>query len=490
MRGLVANPKGEIIPRPIKANFREGLSVLEYFISTHGARKGLADTALRTADSGYLTRRLVDVSQDVIIREEDCGTERGVKLTIAATGPDGRLIKDGHVETSVYARVLAEDVTIDGATVAVAGADLGDVLIEELVLRGVSEVRVRSVLTCESALGTCATCYGRSLATGKLVDVGEAVGIIAAQSIGEPGTQLTMRTFHTGGIAGDDITHGLPRVAELFEARVPKGVAPISEATGRVRLDEVEGTGKGAGRKLIVTPDDGTDEIEYPISRRARLLVSDGDQIEVGQQLVAGAVNPHDVLRIMGPREVQLHLVREVQEVYRSQGVAIHDKHIEVIIRQMLKRITVIESGATEFLPGSLVERALFEASNRRVVAEGGEPASGRPVLMGITKASLATESWLSAASFQETTRVLTDAAISAKSDSLVGLKENVIIGKLIPAGTGIARYRNVEVNPTEEARAAAFSMAGYDESDYYGFGQGGGGQAVALDDFGYNDYR
>jgi len=489
MRGLVANPKGEIIPRPIKANFREGLSVLEYFISTHGARKGLADTALRTADSGYLTRRLVDVSQDVIIREDDCGTERGVKLIIASAAADGKLIKDGHAETSVYARVLAEDVTIDGATVALGGSDLGDVLIDELVARGVSEVRVRSVLTCESALGTCATCYGRSLATGKLVDVGEAVGIIAAQSIGEPGTQLTMRTFHTGGIAGDDITHGLPRVAELFEARVPKGVAPISEATGRVRIDEVEGTGKGSGRKLIVTPDDGTDEIEYPISRRARLLVGDGDTVEVGQQLVAGAVNPHDVLRIMGPREVQLHLVREVQEVYRSQGVAIHDKHIEVIIRQMLKRITVIESGATEFLPGSLVERALFESENRRVVAEGGEPASGRPVLMGITKASLATESWLSAASFQETTRVLTDAAISAKSDSLVGLKENVIIGKLIPAGTGIAKYRNVEVNPTEEARAAAFSMAGYDESDYYGFGQAGG-QAVALDDFGYNDYR
>jgi DNA-directed RNA polymerase subunit beta' len=327
------------------------------------------------------------------------------------------------------------------------------------------------------------------MATGKLVDVGEAVGIIAAQSIGEPGTQLTMRTFHTGGIAGDDITHGLPRVAELFEARVPKGVAPISEATGRVRLEEVEGTGKGSGRKIVITPDDGTTEIDYPILRRARLLVGDGDHVEVGQQLVAGAVNPHDVLRIMGPREVQLHLVREVQEVYRSQGVAIHDKHIEVIIRQMLKRITVIDSGATEFLPGSLVERAKFEAENRRVVAEGGEPASGRPVLMGITKASLATESWLSAASFQETTRVLTDAAISAKSDSLVGLKENVIIGKLIPAGTGIAKYRNVEVNPTEDARAAAFSMAGYDESDYYGFGQGGG-QAVALDDFGYNDFR
>ncbi|MEO9237394.1 MAG: DNA-directed RNA polymerase subunit beta', partial [Jatrophihabitantaceae bacterium] len=487
--GLVANPKGEIIPRPIKANFREGLSVLEYFISTHGTRKGLADTALRTADSGYLTRRLVDVSQDVIIREDDCGTERGVKLVIAAAAADGRLIKDGHAETSVYARVLAEDVEADGAVVASAGADLGDVLIDELVARGVSEVRVRSVLTCESQLGTCASCYGRSLATGKLVDVGEAVGIIAAQSIGEPGTQLTMRTFHTGGIAGDDITHGLPRVAELFEARVPKGVAPISEATGRVRIDEVEGTGKGSGRKLIVTPDDGTEEIEYPILRRARLLVGEGDRVEVGQQLVAGAVNPHDVLRIMGPREVQLHLVREVQEVYRSQGVAIHDRHIEVIIRQMLKRITVIDSGATEFLPGSLVERAKFEAENRRVVAEGGEPASGRPVLMGITKASLATESWLSAASFQETTRVLTDAAISAKSDSLVGLKENVIIGKLIPAGTGIAKYRNVEVNPTEEARAAAFSMAGYDESDYYGFGQGGG-QAVALDDFGYNDFR
>ena len=324
------------------------------------------------------------------------------------------------------------------------------------------------MLTCESALGTCASCYGRSLATGKLVDVGEAVGIIAAQSIGEPGTQLTMRTFHTGGIAGDDITHGLPRVAELFEARVPKGMAPIAETTGRVRIEDQDD--KGA-RRIVVTPDDGSEEVEYPISRRARLRVEEGEHVAVGQQLVSGAVNPHDVLRIMGPREVQLHLVREVQEVYRSQGVAIHDKHIEVIVRQMLKRITVIESGATEFLPGSLPERGDFEAENRRVVAEGGEPASGRPVLMGITKASLATESWLSAASFQETTRVLTDAAISARSDSLVGLKENVIIGKLIPAGTGIARYRNVDVEPTEEARAAAYSMSGYNEDDYYGFG-------------------
>jgi DNA-directed RNA polymerase subunit beta' len=490
MRGLVANPKGEIIPRPIKANFREGLSVLEYFISTHGARKGLADTALRTADSGYLTRRLVDVSQDVIIREEDCGTDRGVPLAISVTGPDGTPVKDPHVETSVYARVLAEDVKVGSKTLALAGTDLGDVLIDELIAAGLSEVRVRSVLTCESGLGTCATCYGRSLATGKLVDVGEAVGIIAAQSIGEPGTQLTMRTFHTGGIAGEDITHGLPRVAELFEARVPKGVAPIAEAAGRIRIVEADGS-KGSVRHLVLTPDDGTEEREYPITRRARLLVEDGQDVEAGEQLVSGAVNPHDVLRIMGPREVQLHLVREVQEVYRSQGVAIHDKHIEVIIRQMLKRITVIESGATEFLPGSLVERSAFEAENRRVVAEGNDPASGRPVLMGITKASLATDSWLSAASFQETTRVLTDAAISAKSDSLLGLKENVIIGKLIPAGTGISRYRNVEVNPTEEARAAAFSMAGYSEDDYFGFGAPSGlGPAVPLDEFGYDDYR
>ncbi|SHG05662.1 DNA-directed RNA polymerase subunit beta' [Jatrophihabitans endophyticus] len=489
MRGLVANPKGEIIPRPIKANFREGLSVLEYFIATHGARKGLADTALRTADSGYLTRRLVDVSQDVIIREEDCGTDRGLVMAIAAVQPDGTLLKDVHVETSVYARVLAEDITNGKTTVATAGTDLGDVLIDELVEAGISEVRVRSVLTCESSLGTCATCYGRSLATGKLVDVGEAVGIIAAQSIGEPGTQLTMRTFHTGGIAGDDITHGLPRVGELFEARVPKGMSPIAETSGRVRFEESDGS-KGSSRRIVIIPDDGDEEKEYPITRRARPLVNDGDAVEAGTQLISGAVNPHDVLRIMGPREVQLHLVREVQEVYRSQGVAIHDKHIEVIIRQMLKRITVIESGATEFLPGSLVERTSFESENRRAVAEGNEPASGRPVLMGITKASLATESWLSAASFQETTRVLTDAAISAKSDSLVGLKENVIIGKLIPAGTGISRYRNVDVNPTEEARAAAFSMSGYDENDYYGFGNNTLGPAVPLDEFGYDDYR
>ncbi|MCA0146053.1 DNA-directed RNA polymerase subunit beta' [Blastococcus sp. LR1] len=482
MRGLVANPKGEIIPRPIKANFREGLSVLEYFISTHGARKGLADTALRTADSGYLTRRLVDVSQDVIIREEDCGTDRGVIMPIG-TVVDGVVTRDAHVETSVYARALAADVVAeDGTVIAEANADLGDVLIQTLIDAQVSEVKVRCVLTCESLLGTCATCYGRSLASGKLVDVGEAVGIIAAQSIGEPGTQLTMRTFHTGGVAGADITHGLPRVVELFEARVPKGKAPIAELAGTIRIEDGE-----QFRKLTITPDDGSEEVVIDkLSRRSRLRIEDGQHVEVGEQLTEGAVDPHEVLRIMGPREVQLHLVREVQEVYRSQGVSIHDKHIEVIIRQMLKRVTIIDSGATEFLPGALVERTLFETENRRVVAEGGEPASARPVLMGITKASLATESWLSAASFQETTKVLTDAAIQGKSDSLLGLKENVIIGKLIPAGTGISRYRNITVEPTEEARAAVYTMAGYDDGQYYSpdvFGQGTG-EAVRLEEY------
>jgi DNA-directed RNA polymerase subunit beta' len=486
MKGLVANPKGEIIPRPVKHSFREGLTVAEFFISTHGARKGLADTALRTADSGYLTRRLVDVSQEVIIREDDCGTSRGLPLTIAAE-VDGVLIKDAHVETSVYARTLAEDATDpEGKVVLAAGSDLGDVGISQLVAARVTSVKIRSVLTCEARLGCCAVCYGRSLATGIPVEVGEAVGIIAAQSIGEPGTQLTMRTFHTGGIAGDDITTGLPRVQELFEARVPKGMAPISEAAGRIRIEDTE-----KSRKIIVVPDDGSDEIAYEkISRRSRLRYGDGDHVEVGEKLLEGAVNPHEVLRILGPRQVQLHLVQEVQEVYRSQGVQIHDKHIEVIVRQMLKRVIIIDSGATDFLPGAPIERAQFEAENRRVVAEGGEPASGRPSLMGITKASLATDSWLSAASFQETTRVLTDAAIAARSDSLLGLKENVIIGKLIPAGTGISRYRNIRVEPTEEARASVYSMSPYtDSGDYSVFGQGSG-QAVPLDDYDYGGYN
>jgi len=483
MRGLVANPKGEIIPRPIKSNFREGLSVLEYFISTHGARKGLADTALRTADSGYLTRRLVDVSQDVIIREDDCGTERGLTFPLAVPTSGGAFRAHDDVEASVYARTLATDVVVDGTTVAAAGVDITMPTIDDLVAAGVAEVKVRSVLTCESKLGTCASCYGRSLAAGKLVDVGEAVGIIAAQSIGEPGTQLTMRTFHTGGVAGEDITHGLPRVIELFEARTPKGMAPISEAAGRLRIEDGERT-----RKLIVVPDDGSEEIAYTVSRRARLLVNDGETVGVGQQLVPGAVDPKQVLRILGPRRVQQYLVEQVQEVYRSQGVSIHDKHIEVIVRQMLKRVTIIESGDSDMLPGELVERTRFEDANRQIVAEGGTPASARPELMGITKASLATESWLSAASFQETTRVLTDAAIHAKSDPLLGLKENVIIGKLIPAGTGLPRYGNVRVEPTEEAKAAMYSMAVYDDVDYGGFGTGSG-MAVPLDDFDYN-YR
>jgi DNA-directed RNA polymerase subunit beta' len=484
MRGLVANPRGEIIPRPIKSNYREGLTVLEYFISTHGTRKGLADTALRTADSGYLTRRLVDVSQDVIVREEDCATERGLLTPIAAPGDDGILQRLDHNDTAVYARVLAEDAVFDGKTVAPAGTDLGDLSINALIAQGVDQVRVRSVLTCDSKVGVCAACYGRSLATGKPVDVGEAVGIIAAQSIGEPGTQLTMRTFHTGGVAGEDITHGLPRVVELFEARTPKGVAPISEVAGRVQIEETE-----KARRIVVIPDDGSEEQPYPVTKRARLIVAEGDHVEVGQQLVVGAVNPHEVLRILGQRSVQAHLVQEVQKVYRSQGVSIHDKHIEIIVRQMLKRVNVLESGNAELLPGELVERSRFEGENRRVVAEGGTPAAGRPVLMGITKASLATESWLSAASFQETTRVLTDAAIHARSDPLLGLKENVIIGKLIPAGTGMPRYRNIKVEPTEEAKAAVYSIAGYDEGEYAAFG-GGSGQAVPLDDFDYGSYR
>ncbi|MBB6564671.1 DNA-directed RNA polymerase subunit beta' [Kribbella sandramycini] len=484
MRGLVANPKGEIIARPIKANFREGLSVVEYFIATHGARKGLADTALRTADSGYLTRRLVDVSQDVIIREEDCGTERGLPKQIGEDGPDGKVVHTENVETNAYARTLATDVSgADGTVVLTAGSDLGDVSIAKLIEAGVKEVKVRSVLTCDAKTGTCAKCYGRSLATGKPVDIGEAVGIIAAQSIGEPGTQLTMRTFHTGGVAGDDITHGLPRVVELFEARQPKGKAPISEAAGRISIEDTDKT-----RKLVLTPDDGSEEVAYPVSKRGRLLIEEGQHVEVGQQLMQGTPDPQEVLRILGVRKAQEHLVDEVQEVYRSQGVAIHDKHIEIIVRQMLRRVTVIESGDANLLPGELADRILFEGENRRVVAEGGTPASGRPVLMGITKASLATESWLSAASFQETTRVLTEAAIHGKSDSLVGLKENVIIGKLIPAGTGMDRYRNIRVEPTEEAKAAMYSMVGYESYDY-DFGPSAG-QSVPLDDFDLGSYQ
>jgi DNA-directed RNA polymerase subunit beta' len=483
MRGLVANPKGEIIPRPIKSNFREGLSVLEYFISTHGARKGLADTALRTADSGYLTRRLVDVSQDVIIREEDCGTDRGLAKAILKA--DGTA--DDFLDTSIASRCLAEDVVVDGKKLFEAGKDIGILDIDDMVAAGVAEIKVRSVLTCDSRFGTCARCYGRSLATSKLVDIGEAVGIIAAQSIGEPGTQLTMRTFHTGGAASDggDITHGLPRVVELFEARTPKGVSPISAATGRVRIDETD-----KSKKVIVIPDDGTEELEYPVSKRAKLVVEDGQNVTAGDLILVGKPDPKEVLRIRGPRQVQIHLTDEVQEVYRSQGVSIHDKHIEVIVRQMLKRVIIVEQAESAFLTGELVERSAYENDNRRLVAEGGKPASARPELMGITKASLATESWLSAASFQETTRVLTDAAINGKRDPLLGLKENVIIGKLIPAGTGLPRYRNVKVEPTEEAKAAVYAaMSVYDDYDYSDFVQASG-EAVRLEDYDMGQYR
>ncbi len=448
MRGLVANPKGEIIPRPIKSNFREGLSVLEYFISTHGARKGLADTALRTADSGYLTRRLVDVAQELIVRDEDCGTDRSIPTEVTIPRPDGTRVAHTHIDTALFGRVLAEDVKAGGKKIATRGQVVDDELRDTLVAAGVEQVQVRSVITCETEVGVCQACYGRSLASGRLVDIGEAVGIIAAQSIGEPGTQLTMRTFHTGGIAGEDITHGLPRVVELFEARKPKGEAQITELSGTVSIEDDE---EKHVRRIRVNDDTG-DMVEYPVSYRARLTVSDGDDVVVGEQLTEGSVNPHEKLRVEGVLALQRHLVEEVQQVYRSQGVTIHDKHIELIARQMLRKVHIIEPGETTFLPGDMVSRRLFEETNAEVVENGGTPASARPVLLGITKASLATDSWLSAASFQETTRVLTDAAISARSDPLLGLKENVIIGKLIPAGTGMPRYRNVQVKIKPEA--------------------------------------
>jgi len=454
MRGLVNNPKGDIIPRPIISSYREGLSVAEYFIATHGARKGLADTALRTADSGYLTRRLVDVSQDVIIREDDCGTSRGLELPIAAPDADGVMVRDATVENTVYARSLAAAaVDPQGTVVAEAGADVGDVLIDQLVAAGVESIKVRSVLTCEAAVGVCAQCYGRSLATGNLVDIGEAVGIIAAQSIGEPGTQLTMRTFHTGGSASaDDITQGLPRVTELFEARTPKGASPIADGAGRITIEDTD-----KARRVILNLDNGDEPVIYPVLKRSTLLVEDGQHVELGAQIIAGAVDPKEVLRVKGVRAVQQHLVGGVQDVYRSQGVPIHDKHIEVIVRQMLRKVTVVDHGDTDLLPGELVDRSKYNEINRGALTEGKRTASARQEVMGITKASLATESWLSAASFQETTRVLTQAAMEGKSDPLVGLKENVIIGKLIPAGTGLSRYRDVSVEATEEAKAERY---------------------------------
>ena len=457
MRGLVANPKGEIIERPIKANFMEGLPVLEYFISTHGARKGLADTALRTADSGYLTRRLVDVAQDVIIREDDCGTEGHIDLPLRSA--------EG-INKSLLGRQLAIDVfkpLKSGEPGKTQLGDKGTLLTTDLVLElieGVGDehvdsfrVPVRSVLKCRAEVGLCRACYGIFLATGDLSTIGDAVGIIAAQSIGEPGTQLTMRTFHTGGVAGADITHGLPRVVEIFEARNPKGAAKLTEVAGRVEIELDE-----RGPKVTIHQD-GLDEngeplepVTYTLPRRTRLLVENGQMVEVGDPLHEGSLTPAELLSLKGSTATELYLVGEVQKVYKSQGVDIHDKHIEVIVRQMLKKVRVENNGDTELLPGQLVDRVVLERENVRVKKEkkSNEQATYEPLILGITKASLATESFLSAASFQETTKVLTDAAIEGKVDNLLGLKENVIIGKLIPAATGLKRYRQIEIEPTE----------------------------------------
>jgi DNA-directed RNA polymerase subunit beta' len=444
MRGLMANPAGKIIELPIRANFREGLTVLEFYISTHGARKGLADTALRTADSGYLTRRLVDVSQDVIVREDDCFARTGEKIK----GIWVEEIKEsnGIIEPlfdRIVGRYAAEDILNPqtGEVIVPINSEIGHDKAEKIVKCGIKKVYIRSALTCRTEHGVCVKCYGMNLANGLAVNVGEAVGTVAAQAIGEPGTQLTMRTFHTGGVAGDDITQGLPRVEELFEARKPKGLAVISEISGNVKINETK-----KKREAIVTNDDGGESKTYLIPYGSHLKVNDGDYVEAGDELTEGSVNPHDILKIKGVKGVQSYLLQEVQKVYRMQGVDISDKHVEVIIRQMLRKVRIEDAGDTDMLPGGLVDIFRFEQENEKVMEQGGQPAVAKRVLLGITKASLSTESFLSAASFQETTRVLTDAAIKGKVDPLVGLKENVIIGKLIPAGTGMGRYRNIEI--------------------------------------------
>jgi DNA-directed RNA polymerase subunit beta' len=438
MKGLVSNPRGEMIPRPIKSSFREGLSVLEYFISTHGTRKGLGDTALRTADSGYLTRRLVDVAQELIVKEFDCQTARG--MWIEHVAPDTRAQR-AHLETKLWGRVVAEDVTLSDGSVIAAGTML---LMDDVErLRddaSVNRVRVRTTLTCDAIQGVCAACYGLSLATHQLVELGEAVGVIAAQSIGEPGTQLTMRTFHSGGVTESDITHGLPRVVELFEARTPKGAAAVAEFSGSVRVELI-----GRERKVTIVGDEGQIQ-EESISIARHLLVEDGQEVEVGTPLHDGPLDPKLMMKFRGTRETQQYLVEEVQNVYRDQGVSIHDKHIELIVRQMTRRVQIVDAGESHWLPGALIDVKLFNDTNDELEGSGQEAADGRAQLMGITKASLATDSWLSAASFQETTRVLTEAAIEGKRDNLVGLKENIIIGKLIPAGSGLEYYNRREL--------------------------------------------
>ncbi|MEW6698515.1 MAG: DNA-directed RNA polymerase subunit beta' [Bacillota bacterium] len=443
MRGLMADPSGRIIDLPIKANFREGLTVLEYFISTHGARKGLADTALRTADSGYLTRRLVDVAQDVIVRENDCGTDEGVEVSEVRDGSESIEKLGERLEGRVPMEAISHPATGE-VIISQEQVDNHRLISEDQAQAiqdaDIQKVKIRSVITCKTRYGVCKHCYGKNLATGGAIDIGEAVGIIAAQSIGEPGTQLTMRTFHTGGVAGDDITQGLPRVEELFEARRPKGQAIVAEEDGSIAIREVKGR-----REIEITKDNGEKNV-YAVPYGARIKVKEGQRVEAGDELTEGSVNPHDLLKIKGPAGVQIYLLQEVQRVYRLQGVEINDKHIEVMIRQMLRKVKIEEAGDTELLPGGLIDIFEFEEENRKALEAGGEPAVAKPVLLGITKASLATDSFLSAASFQETTRVLTEAAIKGKMDPLLGLKENVIIGKLVPAGTGMSRYRSIEV--------------------------------------------
>ena len=467
MRGLMASPNGGIIELPIKANFREGLSVLEYFISAHGARKGLTDTALKTADSGYLTRRLVDVSQDIIVREWDCCDGRNIETPCMEISAfmDGNEVIEG-LQDRIRGRWSAYDIIHPETGEIIVPADTMITVdqAEAVEKAGIKKVWIRTVLTCRSEVGICAKCYGANMASGRYVRIGESVGIIAAQSIGEPGTQLTMRTFHTGGIAGNDITQGLPRVEELFEARKPKGLAIIAEFGGRVTLNDTK-----KKREVIITNPETGETKDYLIPYGSRIKVYDGDLIEAGDEITEGSVNPHDILKIKGLRGVQDYMIQEVQRVYRLQGVEISDKHIEVIVRQMLKRVKIEENGDTEFLPGSLVDWLTFENTNAALEAEGKEPAKGTRVLLGITKASLATDSFLSAASFQETTRVLTEAAIKGKIDPLIGLKENVIIGKLIPAGTGMTRYRNIEIVPEgaeEETEAPAEETVYIDEDE------------------------
>ena len=459
MRGLMADTTGHTIELPIKSNFREGLDVLEYFMSAHGARKGLSDTALRTADSGYLTRRLVDVSQEVIIRETDCCEGKDEIPGMYVTGfMDGKEEIES-LQERITGRFSCETIKDkDGNIIVKANHMITPKRAARIMKEGVDEngkpfekIKIRTILSCKSHIGVCAKCYGANMATGETVQVGESVGIIAAQSIGEPGTQLTMRTFHTGGVAGGDITQGLPRVEELFEARKPKGLAIITEIKG---VAEIKDTKKK--REIVVTDNEEGVSKTYLIPYGSRIKVQDGAVLEAGDELTEGSVNPHDILKIKGLRAVQDYMIREVQRVYRLQGVEINDKHIEVIVRQMLKKIRVENNGDTDFLPGTLVDVLDFEEENEKLAQEGKEPAEGKQVMLGITKASLATNSFLSAASFQETTKVLTEAAIKGKADNLIGLKENVIIGKLIPAGTGMKRYRNIRldtdlIEPEEE---------------------------------------